>query len=285
MKSAHVKNLWVLNVGVLFISTSGVLGRFITLPPPVTIWWRCLLGCLLLFAFCRIQKINLRFSSYRDLASFVISAIFLGAHWVTYFYALYYSNVALGMLSLFTYPVITALLEPLFFKTPLNKMHVFLGFVVLLGIYLLTPEFDLQNSHTKGIVFGLISSVFYALRNILSKKDTIHYDASMMMFYQLLIVSLLLWPVLFLFEFEISTNDWWGIAALSLITTAIGHTLFVRSFKSFNISTASIISSIQPVYGILLALLLLGEVPGGKTLIGGSLIILTVVIEGILSKK
>lgn len=285
MKSTHQKNLWVLNLGVLFISTSGVLGRFIELPPPVTIWWRCLLGCVLLFSFCRFQKIELRISNKRDFISFILSAVFLGAHWVTYFYALYYSNVALGMLSLFTYPVITALLEPLFFKTPLNKTHVFLGLVVLLGIYLLTPEFNLQNSHTKGILFGLLSSVFYAIRNLLSKKDTIRYDASMMMFYQLLIVTVLLWPVLFLFEFDISTNDWWGIATLALITTAIGHTLFVRSFKNFNISTASIISSIQPVYGILFGLLLLGEVPGIKTVLGGSLIILTVVIEGILSKK
>ena len=57
------------------------------------------------------------------------------------------------------------------------------------------------------------------------------------------------------------------------------------SFKSFNISTASIISSVQPVYGILFGLLLLGEVPDGKTVLGGLLIVLTVVIEGVLSKK
>lgn len=285
MKSAHLKDLWLLNIGVLFISTSGVLGRFITLPPPVTIWWRCLLGSILLFAFCRIQKIDLKLANHSDYKSFFLSAVFLGAHWVTYFYALYYSNVALGMLSLFTYPVITALLEPLFFKTRLNKMHVFLGLIVLFGIYLLTPEFDLKNTYTKGILFGLISSVFYALRNILSKKDTVHYDASMMMFYQLAIITVLLFPVLFIFNFEISTGDWWGIGALALITTAIGHTMFVRSFKSFNISTASIISSVQPVYGILFGLLLLGEVPDGKTVLGGLLIVLTVVIEGVLSKK
>ena len=61
-------------------------------------------------------------------------------HWVTYFYALQWSNVAIGMLSLFTYPVITALLEPLILKTKFQKHHLILGFIVLIGVYFLAPD-------------------------------------------------------------------------------------------------------------------------------------------------
>ncbi len=285
MKSAHRNHLIELNIAVLLISTSGVLGRYISMPPPITIWWRCLFAAILLGAFCWYKKIDLNISTSRDWKTIIISGLFFGAHWVTYFYALQLSNVAIGMLSLFTYPVITVLLEPIFFKSKLNVKHVLLGIIVLIGIYFLTPEFTLENNYTKGVLFGLISSIFYALRNILLKKKIAHYHGSMLMFYQMVIVTLVLWPTFFFFEMNPRTNDWGALIILALVTTAIGHTLFVMSFKNFSISTASIISSIQPIYAIIFGFLLLNEIPAERTIIGGVLILSTVLIESFQSKK
>ena len=285
MKKQHLKHILELNIAVLLISTSGVLGRFISMPPPVTIWLRCVFAALILGAFCWYKKIDLKISGKRDFKAILLSSFFLGAHWVTYFYALHLSNVAVGMLSLFTYPVITALLEPLFFKTKLNKMHVFLGIIALVGIYFLAPEFNLESNLTKGVLSGLLSSVFYALRNIMMKQKIAQYSGSMLMFYQLVIVSLVLWPVLFFFETQPTSEDWMALLTLALLTTAVGHTLFVMSFKNFSISTASIMSSIQPVYGVLFGLFLLHEIPTENTLIGGSLILTTVIIESVQSHK
>ena len=285
MKSAHHYHLIELNIAVLLISTSGVLGRYISMPPPITIWWRCLFAAILLGAFCWYKKIDLNISKSRDWKTIIISGLFFGAHWVTYFYALQLSNVAIGMLSLFTYPVITVLLEPIFFKSKLNVKHVLLGIIVLIGIYFLTPEFTLENNYTKGVLFGLISSIFYTLRNILLKKKIAHYHGSMLMFYQMVIITLVLWPAFFFFEMNPRTNDWGALIVLALVTTAIGHTLFIMSFKNFSISTASIISSIQPIYAIIFGFLLLNEIPAERTIIGGVLILSTVVIESFQSKK
>jgi len=285
LKNQHLRNIIELNIAVLLVSTSGILGRYISMPPPVTIWLRCLLAALILGAYIWYKKINLKVERKKDWATIIVSGLFFGAHWITYFYALQLSNVAIGMLSLFTYPVITALLEPLFFKTKLNPKHVILGVVVLIGIYFLSPEFNLENNHTKGVLFGLISAVFYAVRNILMKKKVTNYHGSMLMFYQMVIITLVLWPVLFIFEANPTTNDWQALLVLALVTTSIGHTLFVMSFKNFSISTASIMSSVQPIYGILFGMLLLNEIPSGNTLIGGFLILTTVVIESVNSSK
>ncbi len=285
MKSQHLKHVIELNIAVLLVSTSGILGRYISMPPPVTIWLRCLLAVVILGAYIRYKKIDLKIKRKKDWVTIILSGLFFGAHWITYFYALKLSNVAIGMLSLFTYPVITALLEPLFFKTKLNVKHVLLGIIVLIGVYFLSPEFNLENNHTKGVLFGLISAVFYAIRNILMKKKAADYHGSMLMFYQMVIITLVLWPVLFIFEVKPSTNDWQALLVLALVTTSIGHTLFVMSFKNFSISTASIMSSVQPIYGIIFGFLLLNEIPSGNTLIGGFLILTTVVIESINSRK
>ncbi len=67
--------------------------------------------------------------------------------------------------------------------------------------------------------------------------------------------------------------------ALALVTTAIGHTLFLYSLRNFSTITASIISSTQPIYGIIGGMIFLQEFPTKNTYIGGSIIIFTVVIE------
>jgi len=105
------------------------------------------------------------------------------------------------------------------------------------------------------------------------------------MFYQLLVVMVILFPVLFIFqEAEVRTQLPY-LLFLGLITTAIGHTLFIHTFNYFSVSTASILASVQPIYGIIVALVVLGEVPSGRSLIGGAIILLTVFIEGRRSLK
>jgi drug/metabolite transporter (DMT)-like permease len=70
-----------------------------------------------------------------------------------------------------------------------------------------------------------------------------------------------------------------------MITTAIGHTLFLMTFKHFSITTVSILSSIQPVYGILIGAIFLKEIPELTTIFGGFLILGSVVIESFRSSK
>jgi drug/metabolite transporter (DMT)-like permease len=155
---------------MLLISTSGVLGRYISMPPQLTIFWRALLAALFLFVFCKLRKISMKINWKKDGVSLFFGGLFMGLHWVTYFYALQLSNVAIGMLSIFTYPVITTFLEPLLLKTKFEKTHVLLGFLVLIGIYFLVPEFDLSNQHTKAVGFGVFSALCYSLRNIIMKN-------------------------------------------------------------------------------------------------------------------
>ncbi len=285
MKNQHLKNLLLLTLAAFFISTSGPLGRFIDLPTPVIIWCRSSLGALFLFIYCRYKKFNLKIKSRKDFFTFLGCSILLGVHWITYFYALKLSNVALGMLSLFTFPVVTTFLEPFFSKSKFSFVHILLGFMVLLGIYILAPDFNFESAHLKGILWGLFSAVCYALRNVILKKHVSNYNGSALMMYQTAFITVLLLPVIFLMETDNITSQFPYLLTLALITTAVGHSLFVRSFKHFSVSTASIIGTSQPVFGIILAFLFLNEIPSLKTYIGGALIIATVIIESIRSNK
>ena len=285
MKNQYNNHLLELLLATVLISTSGVLGKYIDLPSPVTIWWRCVLGALFLYIFCRYRKFGFKIHSKKDISRIVLSAVFLGTHWITYFYALKLSNVALGMLSLFTFPVITAFLEPLFLKSKLDIIHVFLGILVLVGIYILAPEFDFESSQVKGILLGVFSAFCYALRNLILKGQVLRYNGTVLMTYQIFILSFVLLPFVFVMGTHNISTQFPYVILLALFTTAIGHSLFVNSFKNFSVSTASIINSLQPVLGIVMAFLFLNEVPTFNTFIGGALILATVIIEGFRSKR
>jgi len=285
MKNQHNNQLLLLTFATLLISTSGALGRFISMPTEIIIWWRCALATIILFIFCNFKKINLKIDCKKDFYTVFVSAVFLGIHWITYFYALKLSNVALGMLSLFTFPVITALLEPFFIKTKLNPIHIFLSLLVLLGIYILAPSFDFKSSQFKGILCGLLSAVFYALRNLLIKKPAIKYNGTSLMMYQTLFLTILLLPYIFFMDASNIITQYPYVIILALVTTAIGHSLFITSLKHFSVSTASIIGSGQPIFGIIIAFFFLNEIPTLNTFIGGFLIIATVVIESVRSRK
>ncbi|WP_396602999.1 DMT family transporter [Algibacter sp. R77976] len=285
MKNQHNNHLLLLVIATLLVSTSGVLGKHIDLPTPVIIWCRSALGALFLFIFCRYKKLNLKIQSKKDVPTILLGAILLGIHWVTYFYALKLSNVAIGMLAMFTFPVITAFLEPLFTKSKLNPVHILMGLMVLIGIYILAPELNFENTHLKGILMGIFSAVCYSIRNLILKKHVHKYDGTVLMMQQVSIVSILLFPVMFKMDISNIQTQVPYLLILGLVTTAIGHSLFISSFKYFSVSTASIIGSAQPIFGIIMAFLFLNEIPNLNTFFGGALIIATVVIESMRSRK
>ncbi|MCX2680088.1 DMT family transporter [Galbibacter sp. EGI 63066] len=281
----YFKHILEINLAVLFISTSGVLGRYITLPPEQTIMFRAMLAMVFVFLFCRYKKYNLGIEKGKDLKIVILCGVFFGIHWVTYFYALQLSSVAIGMLSIYTYPAITSFLEPLILKTRFRKSHVGLAVLVLAGVYFLVPEVSFKNQHFIAVLFGVTSAFFYALRNILMKPKVEKYNGSVLMLYQLVIISILLSPLLFKTNFVDVKPQLWAICFLALLTTTVGHTLLLMSFRHFSATTASIMSSVQPIYGILMGMLFLGEFPAWHTIIGGALILSAVFIESIRTVK
>lgn len=281
----NVKYFVEFYIGLIFLSTSGVLGRYISLAPPLIIWARCVLAAIALFLFIRWRGIPYQLLSTKHRKPIIISSLLLGAHWITYFYALHLSNVAIGMLSLFTYPVLTTLIEPIFLKTKFLLSNLFLAVLVIIGMYFLVPEFNVENNYFLGASIGILSAFLYSFRNLILKKHIVQYAGTTLMFYQLAVNALVLLPVLFLFDAGALLPQMPWILILALMTTAIGHTLFVMSFKKFSISAASIMSSLQPLMGIVWAIVFLNEIPGTKTMIGGALILITVIFESVRSIK
>ena len=270
--------LLLLNMGMLFSSSSGAFGRYIDLSPPLTIGYRAFIALAILALYGLIQRHRFQFDLKQHGFIVFLSGILMALHWVLYFYALRWGSIAIGMLSLFTYPVFTSLLEPLFFNTKWQWRHLIMSLLIIIGIYFLAPSLDIKNASTQGLLMGLFSAFTFSMRNIFLKKKIDAFKGSMLMFYQMVITFFLLIPTFIIYGKEDVRPKLPYICALAILTT-IGHTFFINSFRYFNISTVSILSSIQPLLGIVLGVLFLSEIPNERSIIGGVLILLTVIIE------
>ena len=270
-------------LAITIMSSSGPLGRYIDLPVPVIIWLRCVMAALALWVVVRLSGASYKVKSKSDFYKIFLTAILLGVHWISYFLALKYSNVAIGMLSMFTYPVMTAVIEPIFFGSRLDLRSVMLALVGFSGIFLLVPEYSLDNQVTIGVLLGLFSALAYSLRNLISKQVLSSYSGLSVMMYQAGFIAVFLSPSAFWLPSgvfgDMDSNNWIALLLLGFYTTAIGHTLLVRSFSQFPVTMLSIISCLAPILGIIQGFFFLKENPTNHVMIGGAIILLSAVLE------
>lgn len=285
MQNNHIKNVASLLLGAFIVSTAAPLGKYIALPSEIIVWFRCVLAMVFLFLFCKYKRYDIKVKRKSHYKALLISGVLLGLHWITYFYGLKMAGVAIGVLSLYVFPVLITFLEPVFLKTKFKPFSIILAIMVFFGVYILSPEFDINSTKVQGLLFGLSSAFFYCIRLLILKQYIDQYNGVTLMFYQTFIISILLFPVLFFKDMTGLQSQLPYILILALLTTTIGHSLIIHTLQFFSASTASILSSAQPIFGIMLAYFFLNEVPTTNTYYGGALILATVVIESIRSKK
>jgi drug/metabolite transporter (DMT)-like permease len=199
--------------------------------------------------------------------------IILALHWWTFFQAIRVSTVAVGLLTYSTFPVFVTFLEPYFFKEKIKLSNIFLALITSCGVILVIPRFEIADNITRGALWGIASGFTFAVLSILNRKYVKKYSSLVIAFYQDSAAAIVLLPFLFLMEFTVTLKDILLLALLGTGFTAIAHTLFIKGLTNIKAQTASIIACLEPVYGIVIAIFLLGEIPGLRIISGGMLIL------------
>lgn len=279
------KSLWSLHLAVVLLGVTALFSRIIPLSALDITFGRSVVACGCLFLLLKLTGKSFKLHSYKDLGIGVLLGVIMALHWVTYFAAMQYSSIAVGMIALFTFPVITVFLEPFFEKVRLVWQDVVSAMVVLLGIALIVPDSSLNNDVTLGIIVGVCSALLYSLRNLIHRRYFSHYSGAHAMTLQTLVIVLCLG--LFTSEqlYQISLETLFYLVVLGSICTAIPHALIATSLKHLRAKTFSLIACAQPLYGVVFAFVLLQETPSIQTLIGGLLVISAAVYETINAQK
>lgn len=274
------KSLLELNAAVLLWAGTALFSKWIALSAGQITAWRSVIAALALLGFLRWQGQRLATRHRRDLGLLVAGGAALGIHWITYFHSMQIATVAIGIVALHTYPVMTALVEPLVNGERPAGIDVLLGLVVLLGVIVLVPDFSPGNRVAQGVLIGTFSAACFAARNLLTKPVVKTYGGGTVMLYQLATTAALLLPALPLLNGPpVTVRASWQLVLLGVLFTALPHTLFTNSLRHLKAKTVSLIAALLPIYGTVAAAWLLGERPSTRTVIGGAMVLTAVFAE------
>ncbi|MFT7387118.1 MAG: drug/metabolite transporter (DMT)-like permease [Candidatus Endobugula sp.] len=243
---------------------------------------------LLIFIIC--IKGTIKLPNLKSVLTVYGIGILLGLHWITFFYAMQAASVAIGMLSLYTYPIITIFIEPFFTRKKVRALDICLAIVVIIGLSvivsdhlideILSDERGLSLEIITGVASGVLSAIFFAFRNTLQKYCCTDVRSDTLMLHQMLLITLILGLFIDTDALsQLNNTQWFYVIILGVVTTAIAHTLLVKSYKLFAAKTVAMVSCLQPVLGSLFAWLILSETISIFTAIGGSIILGVAIYE------
>ncbi len=260
------------NIAVLLFGLAGLFAKWIHLPAICITFGRVLFSSIALAACMVIRKQSFRLAGKRDLLFLFLAGAVLALHWWTFLESIQLSNVAIGTITFSSFPLFVTFLEPALQHRKLEMRNVAAAVVILLGVVITVPEFSFENRVFLGIVTGMISALSYAVLMIMNKRFAQRYSGTQTAFYEQAAAALVLLPFMIGMRIRPSASDLTLLLFLGIVTTALAHTLFISSLQSLPAQLAGICSSMETVYSILFALILLGEVPPVREIAGAVII-------------
>jgi drug/metabolite transporter (DMT)-like permease len=278
MKKAFIQ----LHIAVFLAGFTGILGKLISLNEGLLVWYRLMITALTLWIINLVRKTPLEISTRDLLKVFGLGGI-AALHWVCFYGSIKYSNVSIGLVCFSAVGFFTALLEPVLLGVKMNKLEFALGLLVIAGICCI---FHFDPHYKTGIIIGLVSallgSIFpignrYFLRRLSVDTLTVFELSGGFLFLSLLLPFYLKWfPTTHSFP---DWQDWIWLLILSWFCSVLAFTLSNHALKLISAFTVNLSFTLEPVYGILLAFLVLGE---NKYLNGGFFLGLSIILLAIL---
>ncbi len=245
------------HLAVFLWGFTAILGKWISLSELPLVWQRMWMTTLCLLFVPRVLK-GLKTLPFRDFKLFVLIGFLIAFHWVLFYGSIKYSNASIALCGLATTSLFTAFLEPLFFRKKIRFAEVFLGFIVIFGIFLI---FNTTPAHFNlGFGLGLLSAVLAALFSILNKKYVNRGDPASLTTVEMgsgfLILTLLFPFYLIWFPQAIimpGTEDWILLAIMSAVCTAFPMVISLKALKHISAFASNIILNLEPIYGMIMA--------------------------------
>ena len=283
MEKSNKKDILYLNFAVMMFGIAGVIGQFVEVPSVMVALGRVICSSVILFIIATLKKESLKLDSKKDYVLIMVAGAVLALHWTSFFQSIQVSSVAIGTITFSTFPLFLTFLEPIVYREKISLQNIISAIVLLIGVIITIPEFSMENQVTIGIIWGMISSLTYAIITLANRYFSGKYQGRIVSLYEQGTAAIVLLPTLFFVKASWRAQDIIGVVLIGCICTAFAYSLYVSAQKRVKAQTAGLISGMETVYGILYAFILLGEVPTLREVIGG-LVILSVGLYSSLKK-
>ncbi len=290
MPNAKLRNYLHLHLLVFIAGFTAILGELITIGSVPLVWYRMMIAAVLMFVFIKIAGINLRIT-VPTLVRFSVAGLFIAVHWITFFESINQANISIALSMFSTGAFFASLIEPIFFKRRIIGYEILFGLLVIFGVWLITKS---EFRYLNGIILGISSALFSTLFAVFNGKFIEQYRASVISFYEFITGIAFISIFLLISDngfsksfFEVGFSDWTYLLILGSVCTAYAFIAAVYVMKYLSPYTVVLTYNLEPIYGILLAIILFPEKERMSTefYFGALVIISTVVVNGIIKNR
>lgn len=276
---------------VIILGFTAILGRLTEVSSLGVVFYRTLLAASGMWIVAQFQKKSLKIS-FRDAMPLLGVGAIMSFHWICFFGSARASTVAVSLVTFSTTSFFTSLVEPFVRKTKISWIEVFLGVLVVLGMYFV---FTFESQYLTGILIGLVGAILATIFSVINAQFAQKYDPQIVTFYEMVgafISSCIYIPIIIYslqdtnFQLVPTHYDWLWVAILGLVCTVYPYNEMMKLLKKISAFTLNLSINMEPIYGIIMAYFIFGEsekmTPGFY--IGGALILLSVILHPFLKK-
>lgn len=263
MAHSTFKDYLLLHFIVLIWGVTSILGLLISLPSLELVFYRTLLAAIGVAVLMGIRKESLRVAPM-DLLKIAGVGVLISLHWIFFFWSAKVSTASVCLAGMATTSLWTSFLDPLINRKRIKPFEVALGLLVISGLLVI---FQFENGYWLGLFMALAAAFLSALFSILNGRLTFRYSPYQITFYEMAAASLVALLFLPLYSYIDGTAiqwtwkglDWFWILILAGICTVYAFSVSVELMKRLSVFSINLTINLEPVYGILLAVLIFGE--------------------------
>ncbi|NCO63465.1 MAG: DMT family transporter [Flavobacteriales bacterium] len=290
MQNDRLKNYLHLHLLVFIAGFTAILGELITISAIPLVWFRMLMASILIVVYIKVSKVDINIRPKAVIKLFV-AGIIIALHWITFFGAIDVSNVSIALAMFSTGAFFASIIEPIVFKRKVIWYEIIFGILVVVGIFIVTQS---EIKYLNGIVLGITSAFLSSLFAVLNGKFLQRHSATVISFYEFIsgvafiTLFILLFNGGFSFQFfKLSLSDYSYLFILASVCTAYAFIAAVHVMKVLSPFTVILSYNLEPVYGIIIAIILFPEKEkmSPNFYYGAFIIIATVMLNGLLKNK
>lgn len=285
MLEKYKYHIW-LHITVLIFGLTGVLGKLIETGSYLLVWYRVGIAIIALYIYFAFKKHSLKIDK-KLLLKILLVGVIIAVHWVTFFESIKQSNVSVALVCFSSSTLFTSLIEPLYFKRKIKPYELIFGLLIIVGLYFI---FSFEFKYLTGMILSVFSAAlaswFTVLNGVLIKQT----NSKTISFYELIGAFGIVTIYLLLsnnFDLSIPLSDIKWLVILGVVCTAFAFLLSIEVMKKISPYTVTISVNLEPIYSIVLALLIWPETET-MTLgfyLGTSIVIATIFLNAFFKKK
>lgn len=292
MPNDKLKNYLHLHVLVFIAGFTAILGQLITIDAIPLVWYRMLFALVFIAVYVVFSRAKVRIS-FKSILKLSFAGVIIALHWITFFASIKESNVSIALAMFSTGAFFASLLEPLIYKRKIIWYEIIFGIIVIFGVFIITQS---ELHYLLGIALGIISAFLSSFFAVLNGKFLEQHTATVISFYEFISgVAFISFYLMFAHNgfnsdfFVLHISDIIYLLVLASICTAYAFIASVYVMRYISPYTVVLTYNLEPVYGIILAIIIFPEKEKMSLnfYVGAIIVISVVMINGILknSKK